>query len=52
MDLEHAKLKGEDHFVELHKYMGWYLEHFPEAKRVCTHTSTSQQRRVLYYLRA
>lgn len=30
----HAKLKGEDHFVELRKHMGWYLGHFPGAKRV------------------
>jgi tRNA-dihydrouridine synthase B len=30
----HAKLKGEDHFVELRKHMGWYLGHFPDAKRV------------------
>src|SRR5947209_12744536 len=30
----HAKLKGEDHFVELRKHMGWYLGHFPSAKRV------------------
>lgn len=30
----HAKLKGEDHFVELRKHMGWYLGHFPGAKKV------------------
>jgi len=30
----HAKLKGEDHFVELRKHMGWYLGHFRGAKRV------------------
>ncbi len=30
----HAKLKGEDHFIELRKHMGWYLGHFPGAKRV------------------
>ncbi len=30
----HARLKGEDHFVELRKHMGWYLGHFPGAKRV------------------
>ncbi len=30
----HAKIKGEDHFVELRKHMGWYLGHFPGAKRV------------------
>ena len=30
----HAKLKGEDHFVELRKHMGWYLGHFPGAKRI------------------
>ncbi|MBO0791333.1 MAG: tRNA-dihydrouridine synthase [Ktedonobacteraceae bacterium] len=30
----HAKLKGEDHFVELRKHMGWYLGHFAGAKRV------------------
>ncbi|MBX5452255.1 MAG: hypothetical protein IRZ24_19485, partial [Thermogemmatispora sp.] len=36
--LEHARiytrLKGEDHFVELRKHMGWYLGHFPGAKYV------------------
>jgi tRNA-dihydrouridine synthase B len=32
----HAKLKGEDHFVELRKHMGWYLGHFPGAKQVRT----------------
>jgi tRNA-dihydrouridine synthase B len=30
----HAKLKGEDHFVELRKHMGWYLGHFRGAKKV------------------
>lgn len=30
----HAKLKGEDHFIELRKHMGWYLGHFHGAKRV------------------
>ncbi len=30
----HASLKGEDHFVELRKHMGWYLGHFPGAKHV------------------
>ncbi len=30
----HAKLKGEDHFVELRKHMGWYLGHFHGAKRI------------------
>ncbi|MFL5655688.1 MAG: tRNA dihydrouridine synthase [Ktedonobacteraceae bacterium] len=30
----HAKLKGEDHFVELRKHMGWYLGYFRGAKRV------------------
>lgn len=30
----HAKLKGEDHFIELRKHMGWYLGHFPGAKQV------------------
>ena len=30
----HARLKGEDHFVEMRKHMGWYLGHFPGAKRV------------------
>ncbi len=30
----HANLKGEEHFVELRKHMGWYLGHFPGAKRV------------------
>ena len=38
MALEHARthaaLKGEDHFVELRKHMGWYLGHFSGAKRV------------------
>ncbi|MBE3558503.1 MAG: tRNA-dihydrouridine synthase [Ktedonobacteraceae bacterium] len=30
----HAKLKGEDHYVELRKHMGWYLGHFAGAKRI------------------
>jgi tRNA-dihydrouridine synthase B len=30
----HAKLKGEDHFVELRKHMGWYLGHFHGAKQI------------------
>ncbi len=30
----HAKLKGEEHFVELRKHMGWYLGYFPGAKQV------------------
>jgi tRNA-dihydrouridine synthase B len=30
----HARLKGEDHFVELRKHMGWYLGHFRGAKRI------------------
>jgi len=30
----HAQLKGEGHFVELRKHMGWYLGHFRGAKRV------------------
>lgn len=30
----HARLKGEEHFVELRKHMGWYLGHFAGAKRV------------------
>ncbi len=30
----HAKLKGEDHYIELRKHMGWYLGHFPGAKRI------------------
>ncbi len=30
----HAKLKGEDHFIELRKHMGWYLGHFAGAKRI------------------
>ncbi|GCE49039.1 tRNA-dihydrouridine synthase [Thermosporothrix hazakensis] len=30
----HAKIKGESHFVELRKHMGWYLGHFPGAKKV------------------
>jgi tRNA-dihydrouridine synthase B len=30
----HARLKGEDHYVEMRKHMGWYLGHFPGAKQV------------------
>lgn len=30
----HARLKGEDHFIEMRKHMGWYLGHFPGAKQV------------------
>jgi tRNA-dihydrouridine synthase B len=30
----HAKLKGEDHFIELRKHMGWYLGHFAGAKHI------------------
>ncbi|MFL5703596.1 MAG: tRNA dihydrouridine synthase [Ktedonobacteraceae bacterium] len=30
----HAKLKGEDHFIELRKHMGWYLGHFRGAKYI------------------
>ena len=30
----HAKLKGEDHYVEMRKHLGWYLGHFPGAKQV------------------
>jgi tRNA-dihydrouridine synthase B len=30
----HAKLKGEDHYVELRKHMGWYLGHFRGAKQI------------------
>ena len=30
----HAQLKGESHFVELRKHMGWYLGHFSGAKRI------------------
>ena len=30
----HARLKGEGHFVELRKHMGWYLGHFPGAKHI------------------
>lgn len=30
----HAKLKGEDHYVEMRKHMGWYLGHFPGARHV------------------
>ncbi len=30
----HARLKGEEHFVELRKHMGWYLGHFPGAKQI------------------
>src|SRR2546421_7914404 len=30
----HAKLKGEDHYVEMRKHLGWYLGHFPVAKQV------------------
>jgi tRNA-dihydrouridine synthase len=30
----HAKLKSEDHYVEMRKHMGWYLGHFPGAKQI------------------
>jgi tRNA-dihydrouridine synthase len=30
----HAKLKGEDHYIEMRKHLGWYLGHFPGAKQV------------------
>jgi tRNA-dihydrouridine synthase len=30
----HARLKGEDHYIEMRKHMGWYLGHFPGAKQV------------------
>ncbi|GCE25449.1 tRNA dihydrouridine synthase DusB [Dictyobacter alpinus] len=30
----HAKIKGQDHYVELRKHMGWYLGHFVGAKRI------------------
>ena len=30
----HARLKGEDHYVEMRKHLGWYLGHFPGAKQV------------------
>src|SRR5215467_2110397 len=30
----HAKLKGEDHYIELRKHMGWYLGHFRGAKQI------------------
>jgi len=30
----HAKLKGEEHYIEMRKHMGWYLGHFPGAKKV------------------
>lgn len=30
----HARLKGEEHYVEMRKHMGWYLGHFPGAKQV------------------
>ncbi|GCE03792.1 tRNA dihydrouridine synthase [Dictyobacter aurantiacus] len=30
----HARMKGQDHYVEMRKHMGWYLGHFPGAKRV------------------
>jgi tRNA-dihydrouridine synthase len=30
----HAKLKGEEHYIELRKHMGWYLGHFPGAKQI------------------
>jgi tRNA-dihydrouridine synthase len=33
----HAKLKGEDHYVEMRKHLGWYLGHFPGAKQVRNH---------------
>ena len=30
----HAKLKGEDHYVEMRKHLGWYLGYFPGAKQI------------------
>jgi tRNA-dihydrouridine synthase B len=30
----HAKLKGQDHYVEMRKHMGWYLGHFAGAKQI------------------
>jgi tRNA-dihydrouridine synthase len=30
----HARLKGEDHYIEMRKHMGWYLGHFHGAKQV------------------
>jgi tRNA-dihydrouridine synthase len=30
----HARLKGEDHYIEMRKHMGWYLGHFYGAKQV------------------
>lgn len=30
----HAKLKGQDHYIEMRKHMGWYLGHFAGAKQV------------------
>ncbi|GHO89080.1 tRNA dihydrouridine synthase [Dictyobacter formicarum] len=30
----HARIKGQDHYVEMRKHMGWYLGHFAGAKRV------------------
>ena len=30
----HAKLKGQTHYVEMRKHMGWYLGHFAGAKHV------------------
>jgi tRNA-dihydrouridine synthase len=30
----HAQLKGQTHYVEMRKHMGWYLGHFAGAKHV------------------
>jgi tRNA-dihydrouridine synthase len=30
----HAQLKGEDHYIEMRKHLGWYLGHFPGAKQI------------------
>lgn len=30
----HARIKGQDHYIEMRKHMGWYLGHFAGAKRV------------------
>ncbi|GCE17482.1 tRNA dihydrouridine synthase [Dictyobacter kobayashii] len=30
----HARIKGQSHYIEMRKHMGWYLGHFAGAKRV------------------
>lgn len=38
MALEHARthamIKGQDHYIEMRKHMGWYLGHFTGAKQI------------------